>query len=143
MFTIVGNGIITLNRGDTFTIPLDINIGTGVAPKYYTLKGPQNEDYPEDRDRLFFALLEPNQRWEDAIVKKVYTSDDIAVEYGVPLLHFYSEDTEYLKPGTYYYQVKLLRSRFNDMSENVDKSIDDGFEHVDTVIPRTKFIILE
>lgn len=130
MFHMANNGIITLNRGDTFSIPLYINLGTAVNPNYYTLKKYSDEE----QDYLYFALLEPGQKWENALVRKHFTADDINPEYEAPILHFYSDDTEYLKPGNYYYQVKLQRCR---------ESTNDGFEHVDTVIPRTKFIILE
>lgn len=118
------NGIITLHRGDTFTVPVSINLGTGCYPEYYDLK---------KGDMLFFAVLEPGQKWENARIKKTITPDNV-IANSDPLIHFYSEDTEYLVPGNYYYEVKLYRCAQNCL---------DGFEHVDTIIPRTKFIILE
>lgn len=145
------NGIITLNRGDTFTLPIHINLGSGVAPDYideegekyktyilrkYLIEGCEDDGDPEhyESDHLYFALLLPNQKWEDAIVKKVFWANDIDPEHKVVLLHFYPEDTEYLTPGNYYYQIKLQRC---------PQSTKDGFEHIDTVVPRTKFVILE
>lgn len=123
-FKLNKNGIITLHRGDTFTLPVCINLGSGVDPDYYDL---------QEGDVLYFGLLEPGQKWEEAIVKKIITSED--VEKGSdPMIHFYTEDTEYLVPGNYYYEVKLFRSSNNT---------EDGFEHVDTIIPRTKFVIVE
>lgn len=124
ILTVSKNGIITLHRGDTFTIPISVNIGSGSHPEYYTLKG---------NDTLYFAVLEPGQKWENAIIKKVLTANNVIGD-SEPLIHFYSEDTEHLVPGNYYYEVKLQR-----MAENCR----DGFEHVDTIIPRTKFIIME
>ena len=110
------NGIITLNRGDTFTLPIHINLGSGVAPyygdeegeKYKTyilrkhLKNGCEDDQKEEHynsDHLYFALLEPGQKWEDAIVKKVFWANDIDPIEKVVILHFYPEDTVYLKPG--------------------------------------------
>lgn len=128
------NGIITLNRGDTFTLPIHINLGSGVAPDYGDEEGEKYKTYIlRNADKLYFALLLPNQKWEDAIVKKVISANDIDPEQKVVLLHFYPEDTEYLTPGNYYYQIKLQRC---------PQSTKDG-EHIDTVVPRTKFVILE
>ena len=148
------NGIITLNRGDTFTLPVHINLGSAVYPEYingdkyktYILQKhllvPEEEIPLEERgdekyyesDHLYFALLEPGQKWEDAIVKKVYWANDIDPIEKVVLIHFYPEDTEHLVPGNYYYQIKLQRC---------PRSTKDGFEHIDTVVPRTKFVIVE
>ena len=135
MYTKTRYGIISMNRGDTFSFVLDVNVGSGVCPKWYTLQttiNPQTGE--EEKDYLYFALLEPNQRWEDAILKKTYDSTDILAGYSNPILRIDTEDTEYLRPGTYYYQVKLFRA---------GPHCEDGLDHVDTVIPRTKFIILE
>ena len=38
VLTIANNGIITVNRGDDFSVPLFINMGTELAPVRYTLK---------------------------------------------------------------------------------------------------------
>ena len=78
--------------------------------------------------------MEPNQKWEDAILKKVYDEIDFDYEYHQLMIRFEPQNTEYLKPGTYYYQIKLYRPKEN---------VDDEFEAIDTLIPRTKFIILE
>lgn len=129
------NGIITLNRGDTFTLPIHINLGSGVAPDYGDEEGEKYKTYIlRNSDKLYFALLLPNQKWEDAIVKKVRSANDIDPESKTILLHFYPEDTEYLVPGNYYYQIKLYRC---------PQSTEDHHEHIDTIVPRTKFVILE
>lgn len=123
-FKISRNGIITMNRGDTFTLPVCINVGSGCQPEYYDLK---------QGDVLYFALLQPGERWEKAILKKPFYFEDLQPDKD-PQFHFSSEDTEYLVPGNYYYQVKLYRTAEHCL---------DGFEHVDTIVPRTKFVILE
>ncbi len=125
MASISKNNIITMNRGDTFKFPFTITIGDSVNYFVYDLV---------PGDKVYLAVLEPNQKWEDAILKKVYDSGDYEPLYHQLMIRFEPENTEYLKPGTYYYQIKLYRP-----SDNVG----DGFEAIDTLIPRTKFIILE
>ncbi len=135
MFNISKNGIITIHRGDTFTLPLTINLGTGVNPSYYEPKiYKDDQGNVIDCDEIFLAVLEPGQKWEDAIIKKYLSADQFDFEYDTYDVHFYSEDTLHLVPGNYYYEVKLRRS---------PRSCNDGFESIDTVVPRTKFIILE
>ena len=125
-FKISRNGIITTHRGDTFTVPVCINVGSGCQPKPYDLK---------PGDVLYLGLLEPGQRWEKAILKKTITYEE-SQKYPDedPTFYFRIEDTEYLVPGNYYYEVKLYRA-----PENCEHNL----EHVDTIIPRTKFVILE
>ena len=92
------NGIITLMRGDSFTTPIHINIGTKLSPRYYTLS---------NTDRLYFALMEPNQAFEDAVVKKVYDFTSPQDGEGNTLLMLKPTDTEKLLVGKYYYMVKI------------------------------------
>ena len=63
MGTIAKNGIINLMRGDSFTTPIKINLGSKLRPIHYRL-GPS--------DKLYFGLMEPNQAFENAILKKVF-----------------------------------------------------------------------
>jgi len=126
MFNKSPNGIITLNRGDTFTLEYTPDLGRGVHHNYYDLK---------EGDHLYLAILEPGQKWENALLKRVYTIDHLKDPHSnIILIHFYTEDTEYLVPGNYYYEIKLQR---------IAEHTDDGFESIDTVTPRTKFVILE
>ena len=95
---IAPNGIIRLMRGDSFSTPIQINLGTKLNPNYYHLKAG---------DKLYFGLMEPNQAFEDAVVKKAFdfTSDkDIN---GDILLTLKPTDTEKLLVGQYYYSIKL------------------------------------
>lgn len=130
------NGIIELNRGDTVTFPIYINIGTRLCPVIYEMRGCDEPDHGEEpyTDNLYFAIMEPNQRWEDAIVKKTFDYKDFDHEHLCAIVHLYPEDTEYLNPGTYYYQVKLRRD---------PHSVDTCLETVDTIIDKTKLIILD
>lgn len=121
MYTIDDNGIIVLNRGDTFTQTFPINIGSSAYPVYPTIN--------KETDKVYFGLTEPNQYFECALVRKVL---DISVSDNIPnaILEFEIKDTEYLLPGNYYYEIKLYRNRNNK-------------EEITTIYPKTKFIIVE
>ena len=112
------NGIITLTRGDTLTTPIRVNIGTKLDPVYKRL---------EETDTLYFAIMEPKQAFEDAVVKKVYNQNSATDEEGNVLLKLKSSDTEKLLVGKYYYTVKL-------------RGYDEyGEEYVRTIVPNTLF----
>lgn len=118
MSNISNNGIITLMRGDSFTAPIYINIGTQLSPSYYSLG---------ESDRLYFALMEPNQAFEDAVLKKKFDFTSPKDEYGNTLLILKPTDTEKLLVGKYYYMIKL-------------RKIDSyGQEYVRTVVNPTLF----
>lgn len=119
MLNISSNGIIEISRGDTFTTPITINAGNDLSPKQYVLK---------DNDCLYFGLCEPNQPFEEALVRKVYDKNSKTDENGNVLLSFTSEDTTNLIPGKYYYTVKL-------------KHQVDNVENIDTIISRRLFYI--
>ena len=118
MFNISNNGIITVNRGDTFTLNVFVNVGTKLFPVQYVL---------QEGDNLYFALCEPNQPFEDALIRKVFTHTDVD-EKGNVVMKFDSEMAEFLLPGTYYYTIKLVKA---------------SDESVTTIITKTKFVIIE
>lgn len=120
MVSISNEGIITLTRGDTLECPIFINKGTELSPIRYIMQSD---------DTLYFALMEVNQPFEKAILKKVITSADLN-EHNDPVLKLRSEDTERLEIGTYYYTLKLKRG--NDVDSQVD-----------TVVPSRLFYIIE
>lgn len=123
MFNISYNGIITVNRGDSFRMPLVLNIGTKFEPMRLTL---------DDYSFVYFAVMEPNQPFENALIRKKFTKDDL-LENGDILIKFKPQDTQCVLPGKYYYQVKLQR---------VNPDNTDDYE-VHTVIDKTLFYILE
>lgn len=116
MFDYSPQHIITVNRGDSFELPLFINAGTIFEPIRYELK---------DGDKVLFAVKEPHQSFENAIVRKLFTNNDLNDE-GDVIIKFGTSDTENLLPGIYYYAVKL---QFADMNIN-------------TIITDKKFIII-
>ena len=114
------NGIIYLYRGDTYIAPIIINIGTKLNPINYQLKSG---------DSLYFGLMEPNQAFEEAVIKKVYNESSFKDENGNILLKIEPEDTLNLQTGKYYYMIKL---------KTVDKF---NQEIVKTIIPLTQFFL--
>lgn len=113
------NGIITLTRGDTFTFPLSINLGTPLNPNIFIL---------EEGDLLTFRVMRANEEFENADIVKVYTYEDLDVDGNV-IIKFTSDDTLWLEPNIYYYDVKLEYTR-------------DEVSHIITFIPRTRFYLV-
>lgn len=127
MFEISNNGIIKINRGDSFSLNVFINLGTCLEPIQYVL---------QQGDSVYFALMEPNQPFEHALMRREFTVADLDEDDKV-IMNFSSEQTEYLLPGTYYYMIKLRRL------EKLGESGEENEYSVDTIIPKTKFIIAE
>lgn len=123
MFNISYNGIITVNRGDSFKIPLLLNLGTSLEPIRYSVN---NTTF------VYFAVMEPNQPFENALIRKKYTAADVD-ENGNIMIRFKPQDTQCVLPGKYYYQVKV---------QTVNPLDPDDYT-VDTVIDKTLFFILE
>lgn len=129
MFDINRNGIITMNRGDSWNTEIYVNVGTSLQPEPCVLG---------DEDYIYFGVMEPNQPFEFALIRKRFGKDD-AGESGAGFykIWFTSKDTVALLPGTYYYEVKVKRVvRDEDSGEIVE-------EKIDTIIPKTKFVIYE
>lgn len=117
------NNIITINRGDTFIYSFLINVGTELNPIPYDLVG---------QDKLYLGVCEPNIPFEYAIIKKVFTSSDTNSD-GTVIIEFTPTDTLNLLPGDYYYSIKLSQP-LDQLGLN---------EKVTTLVPRTKFTIIE
>ena len=115
------NQIITLHRGDTFSASLFINEGHPLDPVRYTLG---------ENDKLYLGVMEANQPFEFALIKKVYTSEDLDEE-GDVVIKFESKDTEFLIPGTYYYEIKL------------ECTNEDESKSITTIIPKRKLFLVE
>lgn len=119
MFHIAKNGIITVNRGDTFTLPIFVDFGTPLKPDRLEL---------QEGDQVTLRIVGANDDWENAIIVKVGTVKDLN-EDGAVVFEFNNDDTNWVDPNLYYYEVKVEYTR------------DDKF-NVKTFIPRTKFFIL-
>lgn len=106
MNNISSTNIITLNRGDTFSFKYRINLGDELNPKNYILT---------EKDTLYLGVCEPKQSFEDALIKKIFTHDDMTEDYVT--ISFKSLDTEYVRPGQYYYTIKLCKNKGLDNEE--------------------------
>lgn len=126
MLDVSKNGIITLSRGDSFSLNVFVNLGTELEPIPYRLK---------EGDKLYFALMEPHKPFEHALIRKEATVEDYDEETDSVKFSFTSEMTEFLMPGNYYYMVKLRRTELGESGEEN--------ESVDTIISKTKFIIID
>ena len=116
MLVVGRDGSIQISRGDSFFVPLFINEGTDLIPIRYALG---------EGELVYLGVMEPNQPFENAIIKKIFDKDSEKTEDGDLLLTFDVEDTEYLHQGQYYYSIKIKRG-----------------DKVDTLIPERNFIIL-
>ena len=123
MFNVSYNGIITVNRGDSFTAIMALSAGNELNPIEYEMT-------PDSF--VYFAVMEPNQPFEDAILKKKLDIDDMN-DNGDIVIQFRPQDTQCLLPGRYYYQVKLQVCDPDDYSKY----------EVHTIIDKTQFFILE
>jgi hypothetical protein len=111
-----------MTRGDSFEIPLFLNQGTATSPLRYILS---------DKDEVYFGVMECNQPFENALIRKKFTHEDLN-KNGDVVVSFRHEDTVNVIPDMYYYEIKL-RS-FN--------AIKNTYE-VHTVVQKTKFFIEE
>lgn len=120
--------IIKINRGDSFELPVIIPRKDDCAKPYFLT----------NNDVLYFALMYPNQRFEDAIFVKGYTLEEQDVETGEIMLKIVPNDTRALSTGVYYYTAKLQRGGTLEVLDDFDEP-----DEIRTIIDRTKFIINE
>ena len=67
MLNLSKNGIIQVSRGDSFKLPLFINCGTPDKPIRYDLNLEKHK-----ATIIYFSLTEPNQYFEQGVVRKLY-----------------------------------------------------------------------
>lgn len=115
MISVANNGIITMNAGDTLVLPLFIDCGK-YEYKRYKLRG---------HDKVYFSICEPQQEFNKALIRKIYTKKNIN-KCGDIVVVLDSSDTENVLEGIYYYEVKIKH----------------GNGAIQTIVPRRKFIIL-
>ena len=114
------NNIIVFHRGDSFSFP--VRLVGGHFPFVYDMELTGN-------DIVYFGIMEPHQLFENAIIQKVYTSDDLDTN-GKLWVRLDPCDTVDLIPGVYYYSIKIVTNT-------------KGGEKVFTLIQKTKCIILD
>ena len=119
--------IIKINRGDSFEFYINVTEKNDDTRKYLL----------KTKDVVYFALLYPHQRFEDAVILKGYTLED-QDSFGRILVKITPNDTRSLPTGVYYYTAKLKRGG------NINSVIElDEPDEIRTIIERTKFIINE
>lgn len=137
---ITRTGIITIHRGDTFSITVSTNVGSTSNPSYPTFKLG---------DKIYLGVMEPNQDFENAIIKKVLVfTTDFTADSKTVTFSFTPTDTEYLLAGNYYYEVKEMLP-LSSIHESGDVAltgsgvVTDGNSEIFTILPKTKFIIID
>lgn len=120
MLKVSNNDIITICRGDSGSFDITLNLGTVLNPDIYEMK---------DGDKLYFGVMEPNMPFEKALIKKVYTIDDVNSD-GTVTITLNPTDTVYLLCGVYYYSIKLMSLNIDDVD-------------VHTIVSKRKFIVEE
>lgn len=120
--------IIKVNRGDSCSLDIKVFSNKDVSKPYLLTAS----------DAVYFALLNPHQRFEEAILIKGYTLEDQNVSNGEINVNITPNDTKSLTPGVYYYTAKLQRGGTLEVLNDFDEP-----DEVTTLIERTKFIINE
>ncbi len=120
--------IIKLNRGDSFNF--------SIVPFSYYTKESLYKLKPDDV--VYFALMNPHQPFEEAFLIKGYTFEDQNTKTGEIEIKITPNDTRELKPGVYYYTIKLQRGGTLDVINDLDEP-----DEVCTIVERTKFIVNE
>ena len=143
MFELSINNIVTVSRGDSFECPLFLNQGTDVSPIRHILKRAIEDGQVVNQEYVVFALLRPNQCFENAVVRKTFNTESLN-DNGDVVIKFNSEDTIHLCPGDYYYEIRAYLFE-TDVINELDNDIPVEYIKgtlVNTVVERTKFIIL-
>lgn len=101
MLTVSRDGIIQLSRGDSCDLPLFINAGTATEPIRFDMREHENTV-------VYVSVMEPNRYFEQGFVRKVYSKDNWKInENGDLVVQFTPEDTRFVPPGKYYYEIKI------------------------------------
>lgn len=71
--------------------------------------------------KIYFAVMEPNQLFENAIIKQIYTEDNVN-EQGDVVIKFTEKTTMNLLPGKYYYMA-VLKDKCNGVVTVTPKTL--------------------
>lgn len=121
MYTRYPNGIITINKADTFIFETFLNIGTPWNKNNYILKNDDN---------AYLGVMEPNQEFNNSLIRKKLDKTNMT-EDGKLAVEFNALDTANLLPGIYYYELKVKYTN------------EQNTECICTIIPKTIFNIRE
>jgi hypothetical protein len=124
------NNIVIHNRGDSLELKFPAySLGAYAS---YTLEG---------LDTIYFGLMLPGQKFEDAILRKKLTIKDDLSSLDDLTFIFKPEDTLDLLPGKYFYSVKLWM-KHPEIDSQTNLPTGKMIDKVITLINKTKFIIL-
>ena len=115
MFELTDDQMIYLSRGDTCSFTLVILTGDNLKNYRYKIG---------DNDEIYLGVTEANECFENSILKKKFTKEDID-EDGNVVITFNHNDTKCLEEGTYYLTIKLV----ND-------------EGVETIVDKNRLFII-
>ena len=134
MLYIDDNGNIKVNRGDTFEVPLFVDVCSNIL---YPVRFPWKRG-----DTISIHVMEPYKPFELYLLGKEFTCDDLNENEDI-IVRFDHEDTNFLIPGTYYYEAKLIRPWSPDQDPRGEATPEDErHDSYITIIPRRKFIIM-
>ena len=119
-YIIEKDNIITMIRGDSFKHKFKFETGRFPRKKRLVIN---------DDDLIYFGIIYPEDHFQHCILKKEFTKDDLNSE-GDFILRLDPEDTTFLYPGHYYYEIKLLHQTSEDT-------------YINTLVQKTKFDILD
>jgi hypothetical protein len=121
----MANNIIMLNRGETYVFDFVLHDPIYDESGVYEL---------QDNEILYFALMYPHTKIEDAVILRGYTKESL--DGNTFEIRLNPEDTYDLPVGVYYYTIKLQRG------VDIEKEIGNfRAGEMMTIVPRTKFVL--
>jgi hypothetical protein len=121
----MANNIIMLNRGETYVFDFVLHDPIYDESGVYEL---------QDNEILYFALMYPHTKIEDAVILRGYTKESL--DGNTFEIRLNPEDTYDLPVGVYYYTIKLQRG------VDIEKEIGNfRAGEMMTIVPRSKFIL--
>lgn len=122
MLSIDGNGTIKVTKGDTFKVPLFIDVSNNI---FSAIRLPI-----KSTDKIIFNILEANSCFCKPLIHKEFTLADTNENLDI-IISFEKSDTDWIFPNIYYYQIKFIREVENEETKII------------TITPRRKFIITQ
>ena len=98
MYCLLPTTSLSLTRGDTMSLELPLYEGPGIDRTPYSIS---------QTDVLYVGVMEFNQAFEDALIRKKLTFENTANNKFI--VSFVTSDTENLKTGKYLISAKLVR----------------------------------
>lgn len=123
----MSQNIIIRNRGDSNSIKINIRSGLSELNRL-------GVTFVDSEFNIYFGVMLPHQKFEDAIIRKRFTINDCDC-CGNLIIQLSPADTLDLKPGIYYYSIKMSANKLK-----TEKDVSNT-EMVITLINKTKLIL--